>query len=151
MLILYIYRYIYIYIYIEREREREREQRSNLLLVNAITRRAIISFFPLRTNLIITSNKVGTHNNKLKTKISNNNPQPRCRFLQWEGKNRKTKSSINLPLLNKEFTKIFSRTNAKDTKPLKIQSSRITTNICDAIVDFDNNNKKRYHQVGLSI
>ena len=59
--------------------------------------------------------------------------------------------SINLPLLNKEFSTIFSRTNAKDTKPLKIHSSRITTNICDAIVDFDNNNKKRYHQVGLSI
>ena len=66
MLIKYIY--IYIYIEREREREREREQRSNLLLVNAITRRAIISFFPLRTNLIITSNKVGTHNNKLKQK-----------------------------------------------------------------------------------
>ena len=49
-----------IYIYIA--------QRSNLLLVNTITHTAIISFFPLCTNSMVTSNKVGTHDNKLKQK-----------------------------------------------------------------------------------
>ena len=64
-------------------------------------------------NSIGTSKKLGKHNNLHKAEISSKKPQSKHQIFTWKPFNEKGRTTgpslvKNLPLLNKEFTTIFS-------------------------------------------